>query len=48
MQADDRGFTTVLTMTFPTAKQFEADRTRACLVGKHRLQAAMFAAMIAR
>jgi AcrR family transcriptional regulator len=29
MQADDRGFTTVLTMTFPTAKQFEADRARA-------------------
>src|SRR5205807_8996662 len=29
MQADDRGFTTVLTMTFPTAKQFEADRGRA-------------------
>jgi len=28
MQADDRGFTTVLTMTFPTAKQFEADRDR--------------------
>ncbi|MEU4245352.1 helix-turn-helix domain-containing protein [Actinoplanes sp. NPDC026619] len=29
MQADDRGFTTVLTMTFPTAKRFEADRDRA-------------------
>jgi AcrR family transcriptional regulator len=29
MQAGDRGFTTVLTMTFPTAKQFEADRARA-------------------
>jgi AcrR family transcriptional regulator len=29
MQAGDRGFTTVLTMTFPTAKQFEADRKRA-------------------
>jgi AcrR family transcriptional regulator len=29
MQASDRGFTTVLTMTFPTAKQFEADRDRA-------------------
>jgi AcrR family transcriptional regulator len=29
MQAGDRGFTTVLTMTFPTAKQFEADRNRA-------------------
>jgi AcrR family transcriptional regulator len=29
MQADDRGFTTVLTMTFPTAKQFEVDRHRA-------------------
>ncbi|GAA1655919.1 TetR/AcrR family transcriptional regulator [Actinoplanes couchii] len=29
MQAGDRGFTTVLTMTFPTAKQFEADRSRA-------------------
>jgi AcrR family transcriptional regulator len=26
MQAGDRGFTTVLTMTFPTAKQFERDR----------------------
>lgn len=24
MQAVDRGFTTVLTMTFPTAQQFEA------------------------
>jgi AcrR family transcriptional regulator len=29
MQAGDRGFTTVLTMTFPTAQQFEADRDRA-------------------
>jgi hypothetical protein len=29
MQAGDRGFTTVLTMTFPTAKQFEADRDQA-------------------
>jgi AcrR family transcriptional regulator len=29
MQAGDRGFTTVLTMTFPTAKRFEADRRRA-------------------
>ena len=29
MQAGDRGFTTVLTMTFPTAKQFEDDRARA-------------------
>jgi AcrR family transcriptional regulator len=29
MQAGDRGFTTVLTMTFPTAKQIEADRDRA-------------------
>lgn len=29
MQAGDRGFTTVLTMTFPTAKRFEADRNRA-------------------
>jgi hypothetical protein len=29
MQAGDRGFTTVLTMTFPTAKQFEADRAAA-------------------
>jgi hypothetical protein len=29
MQAGDRGLTTVLTMTFPTAKQFEADRDRA-------------------
>ncbi len=29
MQAADRGFTTVLTMTFPTAKRFEADRDRA-------------------
>jgi hypothetical protein len=29
MQAGDRGFTTVLTMTFPTARQFEGDRARA-------------------
>ena len=29
MQAGDRGFTTALTMTFPTAKRFEADRERA-------------------
>ncbi len=29
MQAGDRGFTTVLTMTFPTAEHFEGDRTRA-------------------
>ena len=29
MQAGDRGFTTVLTMTFPTAERFEADRARA-------------------
>ena len=29
MQAADRGFTDVLTMTFPTAKQFEAARGRA-------------------
>ena len=29
MQAGDRGFTTVLTMTFPTAKQFEDARARA-------------------
>lgn len=29
MQAADRGFSTVLTMTFPTAKRFEADRDRA-------------------
>jgi AcrR family transcriptional regulator len=29
MQAEDRGFTTVLTMSFPTAKRFEADRDRA-------------------
>jgi AcrR family transcriptional regulator len=28
MQAEDRGFTTVLTMSFPTAKRFEADRDR--------------------
>jgi AcrR family transcriptional regulator len=29
MQAGDRGFTTVLTMTFPTAKQFESHRNHA-------------------
>lgn len=29
MQAEDRGFTDVLTMTFPTAKEFEAERDRA-------------------
>lgn len=29
MQAEDRGFGNVLTMTFPTAKQFEAERERA-------------------
>jgi AcrR family transcriptional regulator len=29
MQADDRGFTDVLTRTFPTGKAFEADRNRA-------------------
>lgn len=29
MQAEDRGFTHVLTMTFPTVKAFEADRDRA-------------------
>jgi AcrR family transcriptional regulator len=29
MQAGDRGFTTVLTMTFPTAKRFEAGRNQA-------------------
>jgi AcrR family transcriptional regulator len=29
MQAGDRGFTTVLTLTFPTAKRFEATRDRA-------------------
>lgn len=29
MQADDRGFADVLTMTFPTAKAFEDERTRA-------------------
>lgn len=29
MQAGDRGFTTVLTMTFPTAKQFEEARASA-------------------
>jgi AcrR family transcriptional regulator len=29
MQADDRGFTHVLTMTFPTAEEFEAERGRA-------------------
>ncbi len=28
MQAEDRGFTTVLTLSFPTAKQFEAERDR--------------------
>ena len=28
MPADDRGFADVLTLTFPTAKAFEADRTR--------------------
>ena len=28
MQADDRGFADVLTMTFPTAKAFEEDRNR--------------------
>ena len=28
MQAGDRGFTTVLTMTFPTAKRFEAERAQ--------------------
>lgn len=28
MQADDRGFADVLTMTFPTTKAFEADRKR--------------------
>jgi AcrR family transcriptional regulator len=28
MQAGDKGFTTVLTMTFPTAKRFEDDRVR--------------------
>ncbi len=28
MQADDRGFADVLTMTFPTAKKFEAERNR--------------------
>jgi AcrR family transcriptional regulator len=28
MQADDRGFTTVLTLSFPTAKRFEAERDR--------------------
>jgi AcrR family transcriptional regulator len=28
MQAEDRGFTTVLTMSFPAAKRFEADRDR--------------------
>ena len=28
MQASDRGFTHVLTLTFPTAKAFEADRNR--------------------
>jgi AcrR family transcriptional regulator len=29
MQAEDRGFTDVLTMTFSTAKRFEAERARA-------------------
>ncbi|MGN9908852.1 TetR/AcrR family transcriptional regulator [Phytohabitans sp. LJ34] len=29
MQADDRGFANVLTMTFPTVKPFEAERDRA-------------------
>jgi AcrR family transcriptional regulator len=29
MQAEDRGFTDVLTVTFPTAKAFEAERERA-------------------
>lgn len=29
MQAEDRGFTDVLTMTFPAAKEFEAERDRA-------------------
>jgi AcrR family transcriptional regulator len=29
MQADDRGFANVLTMTFPTSKRFEAERDRA-------------------
>ncbi|RIV31298.1 TetR/AcrR family transcriptional regulator [Micromonospora radicis] len=29
MQAGDRGFTTVLTMTFPTARRLQADRDRA-------------------
>jgi AcrR family transcriptional regulator len=29
MQAQDRGFTAVLTMTFPTARHFEASRDRA-------------------
>jgi AcrR family transcriptional regulator len=28
MQAEDRGFTLVLTMSFPTARRFEADRDR--------------------
>jgi AcrR family transcriptional regulator len=28
MQAEDRGFTTVLTLSFPTAKRFEAERDR--------------------
>lgn len=28
MQGEDRGFTTVLTLSFPTAKRFEADRDR--------------------
>ena len=29
MQAEDRGFANVLTMTFPTGKRFEAERNRA-------------------
>lgn len=29
MQAEDRGFANVLTMTFPTARRFEAERDRA-------------------
>src|SRR5918994_1303253 len=31
MQADDRGFADVLTLTFPTAKGLEAERDRAAL-----------------
>jgi Bacterial regulatory proteins, tetR family. len=31
MQAEDRGFTHVLTLTFPTARAFEADRRRSYL-----------------